>query len=256
MNFFGLFIFSLGCSSSSIIEGTVTDIWGNPLANASVTKYSSVFSSEKTTDEDGSFQFLSYNGEHNFTVSLDGHITEGISFDYQGEKNTPPDHLQIELYPMPSERGIFAIGSESYIQLDMQTPKAVGTHLEEIQGIKSIGNVKLHLHEDPAFIFYIGEELEWEDIKQIKLKLHKLKFVEKKGYTVLEGNSEDEILLYTASGTRQNFQFEQLDDEVYKITTKGLDKGKYAFHIYDSMITEDLQKIPKDVRRAYPFRLR
>ena len=256
MTFFGLLLFSLGCSSSSIVEGTVTDIWGNPLANASITKYSSIFSSKKLTDENGDFQFLSYNGEHNFTVSIDDYITEEISFDHQGEDKSSPDPLQIELYPVPPERGVFAISEENYAQLEMRTPKAIGTHLEEIQGIQNIGNIKLPSTDNAAFIFYIGNDLEWEDIKQIKLKLHQLKFIEKKGYTVLEGNSEDEILMYSATGSRQSFDFEQLDDEIYKITTKNLAPGKYAFHIYDALTAEDLQKIPKDVRRAYPFQLK
>ena len=172
------FIF-IGCSSPSIITGTVTDIWGNPIADAPISKLSNIFSADKTTNENGEFDFLSYNGAHTLFVDPDGYVPQEIKFEHLSEDGIDPDPLEIQLYPVPPERGIFAVGEERYLELDEQISTKVGTDIKALQGIQDIGGTNIGKVDTIDFVFYIGEDLIMEQILQMKLQLHEMMFVNK-----------------------------------------------------------------------------
>jgi hypothetical protein len=90
------------------VEGNVTDAFGKPLEGASVTVEGTSFST--TTGDDGDYAIQFVPGQFKVKVKKDGYTTATVPFTVAESTNVPA--ATVELFPRPTEPGIYYIGKD------------------------------------------------------------------------------------------------------------------------------------------------
>src|SRR5690606_20162720 len=89
------------CEQAPTLEGQVVDVWGNPVADATVVIEGQP--GRPTTDAYGNFTLPLIVGKHKLKAGREGYIQEHLDLEV-GEGQPPPNPV-LHLYPKPEEPG-------------------------------------------------------------------------------------------------------------------------------------------------------
>ncbi len=248
---------SLGCGEDPQLRGTVHDIWGKPIAGATVTLEGEV--EQKTTDATGAFAFVAPKSEVRIMAGKDGYIRNAVTVPLKGSEQDEPDPIELSLYPDPGEVGFYAVGREKYNQLPAFEAVTKGTEVRAITGITDIGDSLVAQPKPLTFVF--SSTLRQERIAQLDLKLHKLEFVQETTLPGVLGETTSDVNLWTATGEDIPYDLVGLpskDDFLITLRQK-LPAGAYAFHTQGALTNNSygaLDKLPRELRNAYVFEVR
>lgn len=246
----------VGCRGPTM-EGTVVDPWGHKLSDVTVVVEG--VPEEQITDESGRFEVESERGE---TVSLiagaEGYIKSTAQIRIPRSKNVEIPEPEIVLYPDPEEPGFYAVAEEGYARLDEQGVRSVGTELTSFTGISDVGRHALPPQEQLRVVF--ATNLRRADISRLDLRLTRVEFVDHRPIKDVYGETEVTINLWVPEEDVP-FDLTGLASATdYLITSRGpLKPGAYAFHIQGVLTDPDvhhLERMPKEMRVAYPFEVR
>lgn len=247
----------LACSNTPVVSGTVQDIWNNPIEGAMVQMEGN--GTQQTTNSQGKFSFELKDVEAGNLRFRAGHAdfihdVEVLVYapEMDNEKTTA---VEFELYPKPSDKGFYAVGSTEYKNLQSGELVDVKSTFKSIYGLARVNDVKL-TSSKPQFVYH--STLRKEEIKQVNLGVYKLVFKEKEAMTGLTGDTEIELDLWLPEGKSIPFNLRSLDqDHMYLIEfAEELDKGVYAFSGRYIEGKDDAAKLPKELQVAYTFEIK
>ena len=239
--------------SSSI---QVVDVWGDPITEAMVLVDG--MPSQFITDDRGRARLpISEPGSYTIRAGHPDYIQSTAELEVAGINGKLP---AFELYPRPdSEQGFFILGDHSYLQIPEVPIKAIGTELKMLYGLPQVGDARTSL-EDIEIVFH-SEHRSLDELRRLELHLYKLKYEHS-----LEFDSamkkEAKVKMYVPDGQVELEpieRFESRKDFLFKPKEK-LEEGAYAFAAELLLNMEQLDedrfdKLPKELRVAYPFRV-
>ena len=247
-----LSLFFISCSSTTMVQGTVLDIWNQPVSGVQV--HMENVDAPTQSSSTGSFSFEATPGVMRFRASKEGFMP-GIAEQKYTEGDEAPA-IALTLYPLAKENGVWFIGDGSYTSISKNSIVIVENNDAHITGIKNIGKTKLEKPK-PSFIFRTS--MSKEELKQMDLELHQLVFQEKMNFDTITGPTEVELDLWTA-GEQKSFTIREMqeDDHFLIELSAPLTKGAYAFHSHNTLSNEVSSKrnLPKELMFAYPFRVK
>ena len=247
-----LSLFFISCSSTTMVQGTVFDIWNQPVSGVQV--HMENVDSPTQSSSTGAFSFEATEGVMRFRAQKDGFMPGIAEKKYaEGDEDLT---VEIKLYPLAKENGVWFVGDSSYTSIPKSSIVAVENHDAHITGIKSVGKNKLDKPK-PSFIFRTS--MSKEELKQIDLELHQLQFQEKTTFDTITGPTDVELDIWTA-GDQKSFTIRemQIEDHFLIELSDPLSKGAYAFHSHNTLNNETSNKrtLPKELMFAYPFRIK
>ena len=254
MFFSGIFFLFTACTNPPMLEGSVTDIWNKPIADAQV-KFEGSDEQPRKTDRSGKFSFPAKEGKSVFVASKKGYIHTKQNALFFPEKDPTPSPLEFKLYPEPKTEGFFAVGAENYLQIKQEKLRNKASSLKSIRGLQYQQKLTLKSKQASSFLFHTN--LSKEELKQIGLQLHKLKFIEKAHFKAATGDTEVPINLWVAD-TSSSFIMKSLPQEkMFLIEFKEpLPPGHYAFHTHGVLTSSEKNGTAKDLQIAYPFQVK
>lgn len=244
-----------GCSDDPVHKGKVTDRWGKPIAGATIGISGS--SKQLVSSADGSFSIPVNAGEIKVRAGKLGFIKKSMKLAaHVGDSKPSP--VLFALYPDPEQSGFYAVGNVSYSALLSTQIKTMGTDIRAFNGLSDVGKVRVKSTKPAEFVF--SSEARRSELKQLGLQLHRLKFLETDSLPGVLGETEVTLNMWVsdASIPFDLTGMETDDDYTIKTRTK-LDPGMYAFHTQGILSSKDpkaLDKLPKEMRVAFPFEVR
>ncbi len=246
----------VGCGGPTL-EGTVVDPWNHKLSEVTVTVEG--VAEEMITDEAGRFEVETERGATlNLLAGAEGYIRAVSSVRVPRSKNVEIPSPEIVLYPDPEQPGFYAVGAEGYSRLDEQAVRSVGTELSSFTGISDTGPHALPTQEQLRVVF--ATNLRRADISRLDLRLTRVEFVDKRPIKDVYGETEVTVNLWVP---KEDVPFDitgLASATDYLITSRGaLAPGAYAFHIQGVLTDPDvhhLERLPREMRVAYPFEVR
>jgi len=245
-----------GCGGPSL-EGTVVDPWERKLADATVTIEG--VAEEQHTDDSGVFTLKAERGASlNLLAVAEGYIRSSLTVRVPRSENVDLPQPKIVLYPDPGGPGFYAIGSDGYERLDTQAVHSVGTDLSSFTGISDTGPTGVPGGAPMRVVF--ETTLRRADISRLDLRLTRLEFVDHRTIKDVYGDSEVTVNLWVPT-TDVPFDITGMGSaDDYLITSRGpLEPGAYAFHVQGVLTDPDLhhlERMPREMRVAYPFEIR
>lgn len=245
----------LACGEPAKITGTVTDVWGKPVEGATVAMEG--VNAQATTDAAGAFSFDAPTAPTRIKAGKEGYIQNVATAQPIAEEgDAPPAELTIALYPEPDHPGFYAVGQREYHELPGQEISTRGTEIRAYTGLMDVGDDRFLTQDPMRFVF--SSTLRRERIAQLDLRLHKLEFIDDVEIPGVLGDASAEVELWIADGPEISYDLEGLPSEDdFLITPRDkLPKGVYAFHTQGALSSsnyEALDKIPKELRKAYVF---
>ena len=253
IHFASLALFS-ACSSPPTVSGFVVDSWDNPIANANVKVTTSTDEHRTTTDEEGRFSLPDFTGSVTMLAAAGGHIPNGGEYTVNTGDVNP---LVMSLYPRPTSDGFFAIGSSSFVKIQEHKISVKGSDFEALYGFEDLGNDAVEAGK-LRFIFHTDRTI--EQINRVDLNLHRLNYIET---AIIEGPLRPVTIspnMWTASDDVAIEIIPIRSKSDYLIVTKeAVPPGSYAFDTQDTLTpakADDFEKLPKEMRIAYPFTVR
>ena len=251
-----LLLLASACSDPLVLDGQVTDVWGQPIQDAVVQLEGHV--GNVNTDGSGAFSFEAEEGQTTFRVQAgkEGYIPGVVQVAVAAEAEEV-DEAVLKLYPVPERVGFYAVDKKGFAHLVAEKIQTKGTDVEAITGLPKNGDVHLHTQKPLEFVF--SSTLQSSELSKLDLRLHKLDYVESQTVPGVLGETDVKIDLWVAEG-RSEFELKGMPREnTYLITTSGkLEQGTYAFST-QGVLTRDsssaLDKLPEEMRVAYPFRV-
>ena len=251
MNLISIFF---ACSSPTLVEGNINDIWGNPIEGVLTSMQGA---EEKVkTNGNGIFSFTAVEGKMLFRASKEGYIPVLGNSSYR-KSDTESPTLSMVMYPDPKKNGFWAIGESKYLSLQPQKIHKKEANLNTIQGLHQLGkkeDIRVSKTE-PSFVF--RTELRKEQIKQLGLQIHRLEFVDDKDFQSLTGTQKVAINLWHATEEVKYTMSVMEEENRYLIKVNDpLKKGIYCFHsnhVLTNKDSMDSRNIPKELLLAYPF---
>lgn len=246
------------CSKPPEVKGQVTDLFDHPISEATVLVEQT--NERKVTDGDGRFAFGVEPGKKlRFKAGHDGYVPSVLDVEVPTDAEAAMPDAHFRLWPNPKEPGFYGKGLNKMIQLVAARVVALGSDLKEVHGIHDLPRTALPVQED-AHRFQLKSSLRASEISQLDLALHEMEFVEKTSIPGVTGEQDVDAHLYVAR-KEHAFELRAMDAEnVFLITLKEpLPKGNYAFHTQGILSTTDLgalDKLPEELRVAYPFEIR
>jgi hypothetical protein len=244
------------CSNTQSLTGTVTDIWGQPVSEATVVVEGVV--ERYHTDSAGKFDIeLEHppaSGTARVMAGKEGYIKEILPVDPPGEEGADYSPVKMQLYPEPEAPGFYGVGDKHYVHLAAKRVKMVGTDLKHYAGVQDIPDETL---KAGPVTFVFSSTLRPSELTQMDLHLTRLQFVGKTPMKGLLGKEDATVNLWVADQDVA-FDLESLpsqDDYLIK-TRDPLTPGVYAFHAQDVLNEEDDRKLlnlPKEILLAFPF---
>ena len=251
-----LFSILLACSSPTLIEGHVHDIWGNPIEGVSASMQGA---DEKVkTDGKGSFSFTAVEGKMYFRASKKGYLPVIASSSYKKNDSSNPK-VDMVMYPDPEKNGFWAIGAKNYIPLKPQKIHKKEANLNTIQGLHQVGKKEEIRLTSPKPKFVFRTELRKEQIKQLGLQIHRLEFIEDRDFQSLTGIQKVSVNLWHATEEVKYSMKVMEEENRYLIEVNDpIKKGVYCFHsnhVLTNKDSTDSRNIPKELLLAYPFEI-
>ena len=245
-----------GCGGPSM-EGTVVDPWERKLADVTVTVEG--VADEQHTDDSGTFTLKAERGASlNLLAMAEGYIRSSLTVRVPRSENVDLPKPKIVLYPDPGQPGFYAVAAEGYERLDTQAVHSVGTELSSFTGLSDTGPAGVPPGVPLRVVFETN--LRRADISRLDLRLTRLEFVDHRPIKDVYGESEVTVNLWVPTS---DVPFDitgmgSVDD--YLITSREpLEPGAYAFQIQSVLTDPDLhhlERMPKEMRVAYPFEIR
>ncbi|NCG17801.1 MAG: hypothetical protein GWP91_02160 [Rhodobacterales bacterium] len=237
------------CSASSTVDGKVIDIWGEPIAGATVLMDG--VTERPSTNAEGAYSFPSKEGPQKLKAGKEGYIQAEAEVEVATEGNT--EGPLFRLYQKPAEAGFFLVGPSEYHKLEPQMVHTVG-NFDPTRGLKSVGDLKTD-RESLEIVFHT--ELKYEEILRLDLELHKLTFVQQKKMDGALGEQEVSVNLYTSDVEIPIEINKTVSRTDYTITpSTKLEPGFYAFQTQELLDTQDQEifdRIPESLRVVFPL---
>lgn len=247
---------ALACGEPPQLRGTVQDIWGTPVAGATVTLEGVV--EQQTTDAGGAFAFVAPDTAARVMAGKDGYILNAVEVPPRGE-DADPEPVTLTLYPDPGAVGFYCVGRDHYHELPSFEAVTRGTEVRALTGIADIG--ESGVPQDAPLSFVFSSTLRQERLAQLDLQLHRLEFVQETTLPGVLGETASSVNLWTATGNEIAYDLVGLpskDDFLIKLRQK-LPKGVYAFHTQGALTShgyEALDKLPRELRKVFVFEIR
>lgn len=241
------------CESTSMIEGKVVDIWGNPIEGATVMVVGGT--ERPLTDADGRYRIARTEGELQIKAGRKGYIQDHQELEVaEGEL---PDGPTFELYPKPEKPGFYLVTTGRYVQLDQKTVHSVGNTLASLRGVRALGEAESE-SEQPRFVFHT--ELRTDEIMRLGLELHRLAYVEEREMAGPIGRTAVGVNLYVDDGEIPIEIVPLRSRTDYLVVPKEpLAPGAYAFQTQDLLSpgeSDRFEEIPEELRVVFPFAVR
>ena len=247
-----LSLFFISCSSTTMVQGTVFDVWNQPISGVQI--HMENVETPTQSSSTGSFSFEASEGIMRFRASKDGFMPGITEKTYKNGEDSPS--VELKLYPLAKENGVWFIGDGSYISINKSPIVVVENNDSQVTGIKNVGKNKL-TKPKPSFVFRTS--MSKEELKQIDLELHQLAFQEKMNFDTITGPTEVELDLWT-SGDKKSFTIREMQAEDHFLieVSEPLTKGAYAFHSHKTLNNQTTNKrnLPKELMFAYPFQIK
>jgi len=241
------------CSTETNVSGTVQDIWSKPIEGSEV--YMKDVEKPAKTSSSGSFSFLAREGSMGFRVSKEGYIPNTGKLDYK--KGEPAPSINIQLYPTAEKNGFWYIGEKKYQLVDAQKIFKKESNARRILGLYDVGSIKIKKNK-PVFVF--RTTLRKEQLSQLDLELHSLRFIDKTNFNALTGPQEVDIDLWVPD-TQAAFDIRKLGTEDHFLIElrEELQPGVYAFHSQGVLSDEaniNTKDLPKELLMGFPFEVK
>ena len=240
------------CSGAPQVQGTVVDIWNNPISGAEV--YMDNGGEPTESSSSGSFSFPAQEGNMRFRAQKEGYMGGVTQSSYKKDAEEPK--VEIILYPLAKENGVWFIDNGTYTNIQQSPIVSIEGDGYSIMGVKDIGNAVIKKPK-PSFIFKTS--MTKEQLKQMDLELHMLEFQEKKSFNTITGPQDAEIDIWTAT-TQKEFVIKELqvktEDHFLIELSAPLSKGVYAFHSHNTLSNKQARNLPKELLMVYPFRIK
>lgn len=242
----------LACADTRTVSGTVTDVWGNPIADATVVIEGVV--ERYHTDSAGVFAIETGQPVRRLLVGKDGYIKSVAEAAEPADEEADYDPLKFKLYPKPPKPGFYGVGRKGYIPLDAARVKVVGSEMRHFAGVREIPEE----HLPPGKVSFVFQTtLRPSELAQMNLHLTRLAFVDHTSMKGLLGEEAVTVNLWTAE-SEVPFDLTELPaPNEYLIESRGdLAKGVYAFHALDILNEPDqavILNLPKERQVAFPF---
>lgn len=240
------------CSETRSLTGTVKDVWGEPMDDATVVIEGLVERHE--TDSLGKFAIDVEDPVARVMAGKQGYIKGIVPVPPPIEEDGDYDPLSFALYPEPEQPGFYGVGPKDYVHLAAKRVRIVGTDLKHYAGVQDIADEHIE-SGDVSFVF--SSTLRPSELTQMNLHLTRLQFIGKTPMKGLLGKEEATVNLWIAE-SEVPFDLEALpSQDDYLITSRdALEAGMYAFHAQDVLNEEDDRKLlnlPKEILLAFPF---
>ncbi|MEC7985718.1 MAG: hypothetical protein VX278_11185 [Myxococcota bacterium] len=253
MNILSLF---LACSSPTLVDGQVNDIWGNPVEGVTASMQGA--DNKEKTDGNGEFSFTAKEGKMSFRADKSGYIPVLASTSYKKEDEASPK-INMVMYPDPESKGFWAIGSSKYIQLQSQKIHEKEANLNTIKGLHQVGKKEEIRLKSPKPNFVFRTDLRKEQVTQLGLQIHRLEFVENRDFQSLTGIKTVAVNLWIATDeVKYTMKRMETEDRYLVQVTEPLKKGIYCFHsnnVLTNKDSTDSRNIPEELLLAYPFEI-
>ncbi len=245
----------VACSDTRVLHGKVNDVWGTPLADATVVIEGVV--ERYRSDSAGKFEIDTESQVTRVMAGKAGYIKgiEAVAPALEGEEDEDYDPLSFTLYPDPEQPGFYGVGRSEYVHLEAKRIRVVGTELKHYAGVQDAAEMTLTSGTPATFVF--SSTLRSSELARMNLHLSRLDFVSHTPIKGVLGRMDATVNLWTA---QEDVAFDLVslpsrDD--YLITTRGpVHPGMYAFHAQDVLNEEDervLMNLPKEMQVAFPF---
>lgn len=243
----------VGCSDSQLLTGAVNDIWGRPVADATVVIEGVV--ERYHSDSAGRFSIESETPVIRVMAGKDGYIKDIEAVPTPLEEGGDYEPVNFGLYPEPEQPGFYGLGPEDYVHLEAKRIRVVGTELKHYAGLQDIAEQGLRSGEPATFVF--SSTLRSSELARMNLHLSRLDFVDHTRVKGVLGAMDATVNLWVAAEDIA-FDLKALPArDAYLITTRApVVPGMYAFHAQDVLNEEDeriLMNLPKEMQVAFPF---
>jgi hypothetical protein len=244
----------VGCSTEPRIEGQVVDVWGNPIAGATIVLEGQ--SERPLSDDNGRFSLPMQFGTLRMKAGREGYIQEHIEL--ESPEAGPPPKAVFELFPKPEEAGFYVVGTSEYHRLGPQPVSQLGNALENVRGIPAIGDAEA---EGTHLRVLFHTPLKMDQVMRLGLQLHRLEYVHQKSMIgPLDANTPVDVNLWTSVSAVETEVEPLRSRNDYLIESKGdLEPGAYAFDTQGLLTvgrTEVFDEIPVPLRVAYALEIR
>ncbi|MEN0065616.1 MAG: hypothetical protein AAGA48_25975 [Myxococcota bacterium] len=245
------FVVCLGCQEgASLSTARVTDVWGRPVAQASVVV-------------EGHFERL--HTDTSGRVELPERDPLAATVIRVGRKGfipverslTSDDVPRFELLPEPEEPGLHVVGDNHLVTLPSEPVTAVGSPLRSVRGIRSVGRVTVG-ERRPMVLFHTP--LRRDELMQLGLELRRLTFVPSMALPGPLGSTEVNVNLHVDAGRVPVSVTPLRERSDYRVVPeKDLEPGMYAFETQGLLSSRDsvlFDRLPLEFRMVYPFEVR
>lgn len=242
----------LACADTKSVTGTVKDVWGNPITDATVVIEGVV--ERFRTNSGGQFDIETGSKVSRVLVGKEGYIKGVADAELPAEDADAYSPLTFHLYPKPPKPGFYGVGRVGYIPVDADRVRIVGSDVGHHAGVREIPAEKLPRGK-VKFVFQTT--LRPSEIAQMNLHLSRLEFVDKTPMKGILGTDTVTVNLWVAHD-EVPFDLSQLpaESEYLIASREALPSGVYAFHTQDILNEVDervIMNLPKERQVAFPF---
>jgi hypothetical protein len=241
------------------LEGSVTDIFGKPIPEATVLVEG--WEARATTDAAGVFQVqATAPGEVRMVAGAEGYVKDftSVTVPVLEDLEAEMPKASFSLWNKPEKPGFYAKGAGELVALQGAKVTALGSDLSEMHGVRDIPEIEIGINSGDAFLF--GSTLRSSEITQLDLKLFSLKFLEETEVKGITGQETVEPKFWVAD-VEAPFTLRGLyaDDTFVIEPDAKLEPGIYAFATQGILVETDpgsLDKIPVEQRQVFPFEIK
>ena len=245
------FLLVVACSRPPVLTGTVVDVWGKPVGDASVVIEGVV--ERYRTDAAGHFEVHPSGPVTRVMAGKQGYVKAVVDAPQRApDADWPP--LTFTLFPEPETPGFYGVGPAAYVPLEPARIRLVGTELRHYAGVRDVPEGALSA--GPArFVF--SSTLRPAELSRMNLHLSRLRYVAHTRVKGILGAVDATVDLWVADADVP-FDLTQLPsrDDYLIVPREPLAEGVYAFHAQDVLNEPDervLQALPKEMQVAFPF---
>jgi hypothetical protein len=254
----GLFALTACKPDPRYLTGEVTDIFGTPIAEATVL-VEGWEDGRAATDGQGAFQLeAKASGAVKLVAGADGFVKDFASATIPDTEEGEMPVVTFALWNKPEQPGFYGKGEGKLEHLQASKVTALGSDIKEMHGVRDIPDLTFRQASGDAFLF--GSTLRSSEITQLDLKLFSLKFLEATEFKGITGDETVEPKFWVAE-VEKPFTLRGLyAEDVYVIEPDGgLEPGIYAFATQGILTDTDpgsIDKIPAEMRVVYPFEIK
>jgi len=250
-------LFAISCGDPPTLTIEVDDVFGADLADAQVKQQGAVESWK--TGPDGTAAIPFEPGTLELMVGKEGYIHEFVTVEIDASVEGAPPPVKVALHKEAEGPGFYGVAGGDYQHLTAQPIKTIATEMSTWHGLENHPDVTLKADKG-ALTFLFNSTLRAQELKRQDLKLSRLEYKETAEVTGVLGETEVELQLWVAGDDLEyELKGTQSQDDYLIHVAEGLESGLYAFHaqsILHSTEAEALDKLPKEMKVAFPFEVK